>query len=89
MHVHPPQLRAPVQLREDLARVQDLVRVEGALHAHLLVQVALVEHLAHQVALLDADAVLAGEDAADLDAELQDVGAEGLAALQLAGMFAS
>jgi hypothetical protein len=32
-----------------------------------------VELIGHQVALLDADAVLAGEAAADLDAELQDV----------------
>ena len=31
---------------------------------------------AHQVALLHADAMLAGQAAADLDAELQDVGAE-------------
>ena len=41
---------------------------------------------AHQVALLDADAVLAGQAAADLDAELQDVGAGRLGLLQLAGV---
>ena len=46
------------------------------LSALLLVEVDLGEHRRHQVALLDADAVLAGEHAADLDAELQDVGAE-------------
>ena len=50
----------------------------------LLVEVDLGEHRRHQVALLDADAVLAGEHAADLDAQLQDVGAERLGALQLA-----
>ena len=38
----------------------------------------------HQVALLDADAVLAGQHATDLDAQPQDVGAERLGALQLA-----
>ena len=37
----------------------------------------------HQVALLDADAVLAGQAAADLDAELQDVGAGRLGLRQL------
>ena len=42
------------------------------------------ELVAHQVALLDADAVLAGEAAADLDAELQDLGAGFLGLLQLA-----
>ena len=47
-------------------------------------EVGLVEHRAHQVALFDADAVLAGQHAADLDAEPQDVGAERLGALDLA-----
>ena len=42
--------------------------------------------VAHQVALLDADAVLAGQHAADLDAEPQDVGAERLGPLELAGL---
>ena len=40
----------------------------------------------HQVALLDADAVLAGQNAADLDAEPQDVVAERLRAFQFAGL---
>ena len=47
-------------------------------------EVGFVEHRAHQVALLDADPVLAGQHAADLDAEPQDVGAECLGALDLA-----
>src|SRR3546814_15021439 len=50
----------------------------------LLLQVGLAEHRAHEIALLDADAMLAGQHAADLDAELQDVGAEVLRLLQLA-----
>ena len=44
----------------------------------------LAEHLRHQIALFDADAMLAGEHAADLDAEPQDIGAEGLRLVQLA-----
>ncbi len=40
------------------------------------------EHLRHQVALLDADAMLAGEHAADLDAKPQNVGAEFFGALE-------
>ena len=58
--------------------------VERAFQALLLVQIRLVEHHRHQVALLDAHAVLAGQHAADLDAEPQDVGAERLGALELA-----
>ena len=52
--------------------------------AFLLLEIGLGEHLAHQRLLLDADAMLAGEHAAHRDAELQDVGAEGFGALELA-----
>jgi len=51
--VQAAELGAAVELREDLAGVEDLGRVEGALQALLLVQVVLVEHHRHQVALLD------------------------------------
>ncbi len=61
MDVQAAELGAAVQLREDLAGIKDLGRVEGALEALLLVEVVLVEHHRHQVALLDADAVLADE----------------------------
>ncbi len=44
----------------------------------------LAELDAHLVDLLDADAVLAGDGAADLDAQLQDLAAELLGPLQLA-----
>ena len=47
-------------------------------------KIDLGEHHRHQVALFDADAVLAGQHAADLDAELQDVGAELFGAVELA-----
>ena len=77
---------AAMQLRKHLAGVEQPVRIEGAFEALLMRQVAFVEHRPHQVALLDADPVLAGQHAADLDAEPQDVGAKGLGALDLAGL---
>ncbi len=58
--------------------------VEGAFEPLLLLEVGLREHHRHQVALLDADAVLAGQHAADLDAELQDFRAERLGLVELA-----
>src|ERR1019366_2217801 len=64
--------------REHLARVQQPVRVEGGLDAALLFQFMLGELERHQVALLNADAMLAGQAAADLDAQFQDFGAKGL-----------
>src|SRR5215210_4107644 len=57
MHVHPPEFGAAVELREHLARDEQPPRIEGAFEPLLLGEVGLVEHLAHQVALLDADAV--------------------------------
>src|SRR5579864_7703686 len=84
MNMHAAQLGAAVQLREQLAGVEQPLRIEGAFEALLLVQVNLVEHGRHEIALLDADAMLAGENTADLDAEAQNVGAEGLRPLELA-----
>ncbi len=47
---------------------------------------ALRELHAHRVDLLDADAMLAGDGAADLHAQLQDLGAEMLGAVEFAGL---
>src|SRR5262249_6435692 len=84
--VDAPQLGAAVQRREDLARVEQRIGVEHALHPLLLGQIRLVEHCRHEIALLDADPMLAGEHAAYLDAKLQDVRAERLRAFELAGI---
>src|SRR6478672_957670 len=83
-NVHAAQFGAAVQLWEHLVGVEQALLVEGAFDALLRVQVDFREHHRHQIALLDADAVLAGQDAADLDAKFQDVGAELLGALELA-----
>src|SRR6185312_6620960 len=84
--MHAAELGAAMEFREDLAGIEQPVRVEGTFEALLMVEIDLVEHRWHQVALLDADAVLAGEHAAHLDAEAQDVRAEGFGALELAGI---
>src|SRR5215831_17303731 len=84
--MHAAELGAAMQRREDFAGVEQALRIEGAFQALLLVEVDLGEHLAHQVALLDADAMLAGEYAAELDTAAQDVGAEGFRLLDLAGL---
>src|SRR5262249_26098119 len=81
--MHRAQLGAALQGREHLAGIEQLVLIERAFEAHLLREVDLVEHRRHQVALLHADTVLAGQDAADLDAQLQDLRAEPLGGLEL------
>ena len=73
-----------MQPREHLAGIEQSLVIECTLESLLLLQVCLAEHFRHQVTLLDADAVLAGEHAADLDAEAQDRGAELLGPLQFA-----
>src|SRR5438067_1742052 len=87
MHMEAPHLGAAMQLRKNLSGVQETMRVERAFEPLLLLQIRLAEHAAHEIALLDADTVLAGQYAADLHAELQNVGAEGLGAFELAGLI--
>src|SRR3954452_15364720 len=74
---------SPVQ-REHLGGIEQPRWVEHGAHAHLLLQVLRVELERHQVALFDADAVLAREPAADLDAEFEDVLARCFGLLHLA-----
>ena len=86
MDVHPPELGAAMERRKHLAGVQKPLRIERAFQALLLVEVVLGEHDAHQVALLDPDAVLAGQHPAHFDAQPQDVGPEGLGLVELSGL---
>jgi hypothetical protein len=75
---------AAVEGRKHLSRIKQTLGVEGAFQPLLLVQIDLGKHLAHAVALLDADAMLARKHAAEIDAAAQDVGAERLRLLDLA-----
>src|SRR3954447_13023008 len=70
--------------REDLGRVEEPRRIEHGPHTHLLLKVLRGELDRHQVALLDADAVLAREAAANLDAEFENILAGRFGLLQLA-----
>src|SRR4029453_832646 len=81
--MHAAKFGAAVQGREYLAGVEEALGVERAFKPLLLVEIDLAEHFAHQVALLDADAMFAGQHAAELDADPQDVGAEGFRPLDL------
>src|SRR5258708_37687416 len=80
------ELGAAMQLRKYLARVEQAVGIECAFQALLMRQVAFVKHHPHQVAFFDANPVLASQDAADLDAEPEDIGAKGLGTLDLIGL---
>ena len=72
------------QRRHGLARIEQAVRHRTrASRAWKARSSSGAELHAHLVDLLDADAVLAGDGAADLDAQLQDFGGELLGALQL------
>src|SRR5438874_2486873 len=84
MHVQAAELGAAVQSGKYFPGIEQASVIEGAFEALLLIEVGLGKHRRHQVALLDADAVLAGEHAANLNAELEDRGSELLGALELA-----
>src|SRR5947209_287470 len=84
VHMNAIELRAAAELRKDLAGIEQALLIEGAFQALLLVQVDFTEHRVHEIALFDADAVLAGEHAADLDAKPQDRRAEGFGPLEFA-----
>src|SRR5664279_3123205 len=86
MDVHPAKLGATMQGWKYLAGIKQALRVERAFQPLLLVEVDLAEHLRHQVALLDADAMFAGQHAAEFDADPQDIGAEGFGPLHFAGL---
>src|SRR5580704_3789565 len=69
MHMHAAELGAAVQGREYFAGIEQALVVEGAFDALLRLEIDFRKHHRHQIAFLDADAVLAGEHAADLDAQ--------------------
>ena len=69
MDMHATQFGAAVQGWKYLAGIEQALRVEGAFQPLLLVEIDLAEHFRHQVALLDADAMFAGKDAAEFDTD--------------------
>jgi len=83
--VQPAQFGAAVELREYLAGIEQSLGIEGALHTLLLAEVDLGKHDRHQIALFDADSVLASQNAANLDTQLQNFGSKFLGLVQLAG----
>ena len=89
MHMHAAKFGAAMQGRKHLARVEQALGVERAFQPLLLVEIDLGKHLGHQVALLDADTMFAGQHAAEFDADPQDVGAEGLRRTISPGLLAS
>ncbi len=85
MDVDAAELGTTVQRRKHLARIEDLIGIEGAFHALLLLELVLREHHRHEIALLDPHPMLAGEHATHFHAELEDLRTEGLGPLELPG----
>ena len=80
----PSEFRTSMQVRKDLARVQQMSRIKGAFQTLLLLQIIFGELNVHQIALLDTNAVLAGEYTTHFNTASQDVGPEFFGALQFA-----
>src|SRR5208337_4252069 len=84
MDMHSAEFGAAAELREHLSGVEKTFGIESAFEALLLIEIALIEHRVHEIALLHADPMFARQDAADLDAETKDVGAKRLGLVELA-----
>src|SRR5882672_12410293 len=76
VHVLAAELGAATQRGEHLAGVEAHVGIERVLDPMLDLEIDGRELVGHEIALLEADAVLARENPAHVDAELQDLGAE-------------
>src|SRR5450830_2169887 len=74
--VHLAEFGAAVERRDRLVRVEQAVRIEGALHRVKGFELAARKLHAHRIDLLDADPVFAGDGAADFYAQGQDRGPE-------------
>src|SRR5687767_9754024 len=69
VHVHAPELGAAIESRDGLPGIQEAVLVERALHGVEELELRGAELHAHVVHFFDADAVLAGDRAANRDRE--------------------
>ena len=65
--MHAAQFGASVELGKHLARIEQVLLVEGAFDPLLLLQVRLREHFRHQVALFHTNSMFARQYTADLD----------------------
>ena len=83
MDVDTPEFGAAMQGGKHLARIEQTLGVERTLQPLLLGEIDVAEHFRHEVAFFDADAVFAGQHAAKLDAQPQDVRAEGFRLVHL------
>src|SRR5579863_8369059 len=63
--MHVAKFGATMQRREHFAGIEQAAIIEGAFHSLLMIEIDRGEHRRHEVALLNADAMLAGEHAAD------------------------
>ena len=86
MDVHAAEFGAAMQGRDVLAGVEQAARVEGRLDRMEQRQLVGVELRAHLIDLLAADAVLAGDAAAHLHAQLENLAAQVFGAFQLTGL---
>jgi hypothetical protein len=84
--VHRAPLGAAVQFGHGLAGVEQGVGIERGLHVVEARQFRGGELGAHLPDFLQADAVLAGDGAADLDAQFENLAAEGFGPGEFAGL---
>ena len=84
MHVHGAEFGTTVQRGDGLARVEQAIGIERMLDSMKLQQFTVIELHAHLVDFFHANAVFAGDGAADFNADFQDPAAQLLGSLEFA-----
>ena len=83
MHMQAAQFGATMQMREYLARIQQVPGIKGAFQPLLLFQVILGELNGHEVTLFHTDTMFTGQHTTHFNAASQDIGTKILSAFQL------
>ena len=81
--MHHAEFGAAMQGRENFAWIETPLWIEGAFDALLLIEICFGEHLAHQIAFLDSDAMFTAQHPAHGDAETQNIETQLLGAFDI------
>ena len=69
----------------DFAGIKEVAGIEGAFQALLVFHIVFCKHFAHQIAFFDTNPVFAGQHAANLDTQPENIGTEFFSIIQFTG----
>ena len=84
MNMHAAQFGTTMQRRVYLTGIEKMTGIKRTFNALLLIHIIFREHRAHEVTLLDANAMLTGQHTANLDTHFKNFGTKIFGGFQLA-----